>query len=281
MKITHDKIASIKGNLFYRSRDIVSNYDEFPWHVYHNNVDTDKVQSSQALAIDFWGCLNSSEFKNELINNFFGKSANDWVIELEYTDSALLNEPTSTQIDVLLKSSECVIFIESKFTEQGGKCSQPNKKCNGNYQLQTNPENGIESKCSLTGKKIKYWDYIDKVTLFKKDDEYLPCPFKGIEYQWMRNICFAKAYSEHNHGIQAEAYLFYYSSSKCHISKKVLDGEYLGKLKDKLITNFKAISYNDYLSFCIDYLKHKDNEEIKVWLGLKEWLIEKEKKIKE
>src|SRR5690554_4099882 len=116
MKVPINKIESIKKNLFYRSQDIILDYQKFPWHKYKNNIDTDKVHASQALAIDFWGCLSSSKYKNQIINQYFDKSANDWVIELEYTNSTLLNEPTSTQIDVLLISNETAIFIESKFT---------------------------------------------------------------------------------------------------------------------------------------------------------------------
>jgi len=279
MKISNDKLIAIKNNLFYRSREIIPDYYTFPWHKYDGIIDTDKVNASQALAIDFWGCLNSSKYKNELINEYFDTSVNDWTIDLEYTNPELLSEPTSTQIDVLLNSTDKVIFIESKFTENGGRCSQPSKKCNGNYQLQINSENGIENKCSLTGKKIKYWDYIDKITDFKKDSEYLPCPFKGMEYQWMRNICFAKAYSEKYNGIKYETYLFYYDSPKCHISKLIFDDNYLGSLKDKLKVPFKAKSYNDYISFCIDYLKLKDTSEMIVWIKLKEWMIEKKREL--
>ena len=280
MKITNDKIASIKNNLFYRSRDIVEDYTSFPWHKYIAEVDTDKVQSSQALAIDFWGCLNSSKFKDELINNYFNIISSDWNIELEYTDASLLNESPSTQIDVLLTSVNHAIFIESKFTEGGGRCSQPKKQCNGNYQLQINPKNGIKNKCALTGKGIKYWDYIDSITEFKKDNEYLPCPIKGMEYQWMRNLCFAKAFSEENGGVSVVNYLFYYNSPKCHIASLIPNNNYLGTLKEKLNSSFYAKSYNDYIDFCIAYLEQKDPIEMKVWMELKSWLTKKEQRIR-
>ena len=280
MKISEDKVLAIQNNLFYRSREIITEYNTFPWHNHHGIIDTDKVNASQAIAIDFWGCLNSSKYKNELINVYFDAVGDDWSIDLEYTKPELLFEPVSTQIDVLLKSTAKVIFIESKFTEKGGSCYQASKKkCNGNYKLQENPENGIINKCSLTGKKIKYWNYIDNITDFKKDLEYLPCPFKGMEYQWMRNICFAKAYSEKHNGIKYETYLFYYDSPKCHISKLVHNDNYLGSLKDKLKVTFKAKSYNDYISFCINYLKLKDTSEMNVWIELKEWMIEKERRL--
>lgn len=280
MNITSDKITSIKDNLFYRSQEIIHDFNTFPWHQYNGEIDTDKINSSQAIAIDFWGCLDSSEYKNDLINSIFNEKEKGWSIELEYTDRKLLNEPTSTQIDVFLKSSDKVIFIESKFTENGGSCSQPPKKCNGNYQLQINPKNGIESKCSLTGKNIKYWDFINKVTKYKRELEYFPCPFKGMEYQWMRNICFAKAYSENHKEIKYDTYLFYYDSPKCHISKLINNRNYLGKLKGKLKTEFEAKSYNKCISLCIDYLKTINVNEMNVWIELQNWMCEKNKKLK-
>jgi len=280
MNLTTDKITSIKNNLFYRSLEIIPDFYTFPWHQYKGEIDTDKVNASQAIAIDFWGCLYSSKYKDELINTLFNTKSKVWSIELEYTNSELLNEPTSTQIDVLLKSSDKAIFIESKFTEKGGNCSQPPKKCNGNYQLQINPENEKKSKCSLTGKNIRYWEFIEKVTDYKMDSEYFSCPFKGMEYQWMRNICFAKAYSEKHSGITTETYLFYYNSPKNHISQLVNKGNQLGSLTGNLKTKFDTKSYNNCISLCIDYLKTIDLNEMNVWIELNKWMSDKDKKLK-
>lgn len=281
MNLTNAKINSITDNLFYRSRGIITKFNTFPWHQYKGEVDTDKVHSSQAIAIDFWGCLVLSKYKNELINELFGSKAEEWNIELEYTDCALLNEPTSTQIDVFLKSSEKVIFIESKFTEKGGgSCSQPPEQCTGNYQLQINQKNGILSKCALTGKGIRYWDVIEEVINYKKNADYIPCPFKGMEYQWMRTICFAKAYSDMLGKIPYATYLFYYDSNKCPISGLIKEEKYLGTLKGHLKRpEFKAKSYNECIEQCIEFLKSRDVHEMNVWKELKQWMSDKEAKL--
>lgn len=280
LNLTNAKINSIKKNLFHRSLDIIEDFHTFSWHQYKGNIDTDQINSSQAIAIDFWGCIHSSPYKNELINELFGTEAEEWNIELEYTDCALLNEPTSTQIDVFLQSPQKVIFVESKFTEKGGPCTQPLKQCNGNYEIQTNQKSGVRSKCALTGKKIRYWDFIEQVTDYKKDYDYTPCPFKGKEYQWMRTICFAKAYSDSHNKIPYAPYLFYYDSPKCPISGLVGKGNYLGTLEGHLKSpEFEAKSYNDCIEKCIDFLKSRDLDEMNVWEGLKQWISDKEARL--
>lgn len=283
-----ETIKRIKTNIFYRSVDSISDYKNFDWHKGKNKMaDADKVNSSQALTIDFWGCLKVSPLKDELINLIFNKKEKDWNIKFEFTDKGLLSETRSaTQIDVLIKSDNYVIVIESKFTENnGGSCSQVNKtknglyQCNGNYETQINPINNIKSKCALSGKGIKYWDYIDELTNFNKKNDYLPCPFKKGEYQWMRNICFADSYAKENK-VEAESYLIYLKSNKCSISKKVAQDTFLGGLKNQIKNNmtFKPISYNELLSKCISFLKI-DSKEKEIWIELEKWVLDKEQMI--
>ena len=284
MIIDIKKIESIKKNLFYRSINSIDDYYNFDWHNYKGEIDTDKINSSQALVIDFWGCIKLSPYKNQLINLFFNKNDDNWEIIFEYKNKSLLSEKRPTQIDLIVESEACAIIIESKFTEQdGGGCSQTNKtkqgfyQCNGKYEEQINPINNIKSKCALTGKGIKYWDYIDALTDFEKDKDYNPCPFKGGEYQWMRNICFAKAYAKHK---ISECYLVYYKSEKCPISKNVNNGTYLGKLKGKIKDkkSFQPISYNELLGKAISYLDFDDVEK-QIWVDLQKWIKNKEIRI--
>lgn len=284
MKIDIKKIETIKSNLFYRSINSIDDYYSFDWHNYEGEIDTDKINSSQALAIDFWGCIKLSPYKNQLLNMLFHKNDDNWAIKLEYIDKSLMSEIRPTQIDVIVESESSVIIIESKFTEQeGGGCSQIRKtkqgfyQCNGKYEDQINPTNEIKSKCALTGKGIKYWEYIDTLTDFSKDKDYNPCPFKGGEYQWVRNICFAKTYAKNK---SSECYLVYYRSNKCSISKKVDNGTYLGKLKGKIKNpkSFLPISYNELLEKVISYFDFDANEK-KIWSDLQKWLINKEKLI--
>lgn len=287
MKPTQIKIDSIKENLFYRSRNGIDDYSNFDWHVYNGNIDTDKVNSSQALAIDFWGCLKMSPYKDHIINYIFNHDCTSWTIEFEYENKSILNEKKSTQIDVVLQSESTVIFIESKFCElDGGHCSQPNKtksgkrQCNGNYEMQLNPVKNEKSHCALTGKGIKYWDYIDSLTSFNKNQNYFPCPIKEGEFQWIRNICFAEAYAEKNKLI-SETYLAYYKSAKCPISRKIKDETYLGKLKGKLNNqnSLRPIAYNDLIVQITSLLESLDKNERQVWLDVEKWMKIKEQKI--
>jgi len=279
------KINSIKANLFYRSQDAISDYERFDWHNYKGNIDSDKTNSSQALAIDFWGCLKLSHLKDQIINRLFNENDVNWEITFEYTHSNLMSEIKATQIDIIVESNSSAIIIESKFAESnGGGCSQiqPTSKkliqCNGNYEEQINPVNSIKSKCALSGKGIHYWDYIDTLTRFDKNNILIPCPFKHGEYQWMRNICFAEVYSR-VHKKRTSSYLVYYESDKCPISVKVKKNTYLGKLKDEIINteSFKPISYNNLLSTTISLLSDNESNERQVWIDLQKWMAAKEK----
>lgn len=281
------KIKSIKENLFYRSQDAIPDYEKFDWHNHRGNIDTDKFNSSQAIAIDFWGCLELSPLKVQIINSLFNKSCDEWDIKFEYPDRCLMSEKRPTQIDVKIESDTCAIIIESKFAENNsGKCSQLKKtkknliQCNGNYEDQINPVYNIKSKCALSGKGIRYWDYISSTTAFDKNESHKPCPFRNREFQWMRNICFAEAYAR-QYKIITECYLVYYKSDKCPISKQVDNNTYLGSLKGNLRNQqtFKPISYNDLLSKIITSIVLKDSKESQIWVDLQNWMIGKEKKI--
>lgn len=279
MKIPEEKVKSIKKNLFDRSVDSIKDFSTFYWH---NDIEC--INSSQALSIDFWGCIESSTSKNEIINLLFNKNESNWTMKFEYKDKHLLNEKISSQIDVFLQGFSNAIFIESKFTEKnGGSCSQLKKtkkgliQCSGNYENQVNPDNNIENRCSLSGKGIKYWKYISELTSLSENDTYKPCPIKNGEYQWVRNICFAKAFSEKNNNINVETYLAYIDSEKCPIANKVNNDTYLGSLKGKLYdTNtFRPISYCDSINKIIDFLNGKDEDEKQVFIRLKEWIKNK------
>ncbi len=287
MSINEQKVKSIKENIFIRSQASILDYYTFDWHNYNGEIDTNKVNSSQAIAIDFWGCLKLSPYKNQIINKLFIKDCDNWDIVFEYTNKNLLSEIRPTQIDVIIESNSFAIIIESKFTESdGGKCSQTNRtkngllQCNGNYEEQTNCINKIQSKCSLTGKGILYWDYIDSLTIFNKDENYLPCPFQKSEFQWMRNICFSEAYAKHKN-IKSECYLVYYKSDKFAISRKVENQTYLGRLKEKVINqkSFEPLSYNELLEQIILFIDSIDKNEKRIWVELQNWMKEKESKI--
>ncbi|MFT5327332.1 MAG: hypothetical protein ACI8P0_005221 [Planctomycetaceae bacterium] len=180
--MTPEERTHIESNLFPASRAAIGSWDSFRWH--HDRqrrVDTWKPHSSQALAIDVFGLLSAvSQSDRDVILNDVAEqlgltSGGPWIVELEWEDADnLLNENARTQVDAVARSPQAIIFFECKFTEtDGGSCSQPSaissganegiRQCNGNYESQLNPVNGIESRCALSGKGIRYWDVIPSV----------------------------------------------------------------------------------------------------------------------
>ena len=273
-----DKLNRIKDNLFSHSIAAIDDYNNFDWHKNKiNEIDTDKVNSSQAIVIDVFGLLKLSPYKDFLINSIFNKNGIDWNIVFEYTDKTLLNEPKPTQIDIMISNNENVLLLESKFMEyNSGSCSQPKKQCNGNYEEQINPENNLQSKCSLTAKGIKYWDYISEIYKFNKNEIYCPCPFKSYQYQFMRNLCFGKSLSE-KHKINVENYFIYYESEICPIFNKIVKYNYLEKLTKDLIDKnlLKSLSYNRLINTSKNLLQNKDKNEYNKWVELEKWLESK------
>ena len=178
---------SVTKNIFCKSRKIIDELEDSKWHRNQNKViDTNVVHSSQALALDVFGFLKYTDSKDLIINNVFNVTDSNWNVIFEFTDKDLLNETTSTQIDVILESEKYIITIECKFTEpDGGNCSQTSKdkktnlqQCSGNYEMQVNPKNNIKSFCALSGKGIKYWDFISEIYGINKNVPLKPCPFK-------------------------------------------------------------------------------------------------------
>ena len=106
-----------------------------------------------------------------------------------------------------LEASGHLVLFECKFTEPGGgACSQPRplsagkyrgvRQCTGSYTSQRNPANGVTEACALSGKGIKYWEWVPAVLGYEADRVYSPCPFAGPDFQWMRNLVAAVAMAE-------------------------------------------------------------------------------------
>lgn len=278
---------SLTKNIFYKSHKIIDELEDSKWHRNQKKqIDTDVVHSSQALALDVFGFLKYSESKDEIINKVFNTKDYNWNVDFEFTNKDLLNESTSTQIDVLLESEKYIITIECKFTESdGGNCSQTSKdektnlpQCNGNYEIQVNPKNNIESYCVLTGKGIKYWDYISEIYGIDKNVPLLPCPFKGGQYQWMRNICFSTALGKKNNK-KSQSFICYADFDFCSIKRK-MDAGYLDVINSKVKTSYqiKAITYQNLIEQAIMLTNDSEKQS---WIELKEWVENKGKKAKE
>jgi hypothetical protein len=57
--------------------------------------------------------------------------------------------------------------------------------------MQTNPRNGKQARCALTGKDVEYWRWIPHYFVLDNAQNYAPCPFAGPAYQYMRNLLMA------------------------------------------------------------------------------------------
>jgi len=214
------KRNSIRRNLFHAALPSVEPWDGFDWHQWRGHYDTDKPHSSQALAIDVFGSLQQLSCRDTVLNAFMSRmgyeSNGAWTVDLEWrVPGDLLGESGHpTQVDAMASSRNLVVFFECKLTEkQAGSCShakritegphEGKRQCNGRYELQTNPTNGKSATCSLAGIGIKYWDYIPRLLEIDHEEASKACPFKGEDYQWMRNVvaCAAKAEKDNKKGV--------------------------------------------------------------------------------
>ncbi|OWO95829.1 hypothetical protein B5E41_08390 [Rhizobium esperanzae] len=207
---------AVRENLFPASHGAIEEWETFPWHRDRTNrIQAHKAHSSQAIAIDVFGTIKMSTDRDRIfdaIASTIGVApGGPWAITLEWTDShRLLGEPRPTQVDALAVGSKAALVIECKFTEPGGQCSQTallrsgERQCNGSYIEQINPGNGLRARCALTGKGIRYWEYIPEVFALDAAVDHTPCPFKTDAYQWMRNAVLAAAFSR-QYGLQAAA----------------------------------------------------------------------------
>jgi hypothetical protein len=233
---------AIKANLFAASHAAILDWNAFPWHRDSQDaIQTHKVQSSQALAIDVFGTIKVSPDRHRLLGSLAQKCGlpedGPWEIELEWIDQKrLLGERRPTQIDAIAFGARALLVIECKFTESGGRCTQPDaissdgahkglRQCNGNYEMQTNPVNGVDARCALTGKGIRYWDddAVPKLFGLSADHDHRPCPFKGEAYQWMRNVVLADRLASAR-GVRGAVIAAYADSDKFPLARKVRSG---------------------------------------------------------
>lgn len=226
---------AIRDNLFPASHGAIEDWEAFSWHRDGaNRIQAHKVHSSQAIAIDVFGTLKMSEDRDRILDAIAERvgvtPGGPWSITLEWMDAdRLLGEPKPTQVDALAVGSAAALVIECKFTETGGRCSQTavsrsgDRQCNGTYVDQINPRNGVRAHCALTGKGIRYWEYIPKVFTLDPGVEHKPCPFKGDAYQWMRNAVLAAAIGKHRN-LQAAALAAFADHSNFPTARKVKRG---------------------------------------------------------
>jgi hypothetical protein len=211
--------AHIRPNIFPAAWPAVRNWGELNWdrHAYQRN-------SSQALAVDVFGTLQLAPDRHQVLDAVAGAlglpAGGSWSVELEAQDPTnALNEAMPTPADALLRSPELLLIVECKFTERhAGECKQvqPRKTqpapCTGDYAFQVNSANVFGSRCALEAKGARYWDWIPRVFTFQADQDYLPCPFRGSWYQWMRLMTVGAAIAKHEN--RQPAFLLVYADRK-------------------------------------------------------------------
>jgi hypothetical protein len=188
---------------------------DFPWH--------DKAhlpQSSQAFCVSAFGALRSLESCNQVISGFLTASfpevavkgrPRQWKVGLEASRPDLLGEhgrSQPTSIDVLCESSREVVCVESKFLRDAsdgfGGCSQASGgACKGFFGPGSDARTKTPAWCRLEtwdGDRSPrlYWTLgrrYFKSRVFEMQRRGGSCPFKGPNYQLMRNFLFAASYA--------------------------------------------------------------------------------------
>jgi hypothetical protein len=195
------------------------------WHSH-----AEKENSSQAFCLSAFGSLRDPTFKSvrdHVVAHFLGdafpgiktaKKPRRWNIEVEVEVPELLNEygwrTQPTSIDTLFTSSREVIVLEAKFDVDAkngfGKCSQysgtSGNACAGFY----GPGSDLKGKTAAWC-RLETWDGVRSPRLywamgrtffrpeiFEKQNRDQECPFRGPNYQLMRNFLFAAAYAARN-----------------------------------------------------------------------------------
>jgi hypothetical protein len=244
----------------------VEPWEKFRWHgASGDSCDTYKEKSSQALAIDVFGTLQQSDDRDAIFDHLATSlglpAGGPWQLGLEWRDpDNQLNEKQRTWVDAVARSPRCIIFFECKFTEpDGGGCGQTVpiltgrrkgfRQCNGGYVPQHPTPEGPHERCILTLKGMRYWDYIPLVFRLDPDRSYLPCPFAGPWFQWMRNLtsCYAVARAAQ---LQPAFLVIYADDRRLHMAQRVRLPEWqrLTASVDPAAIAFRAISYQALLA---------------------------------
>lgn len=287
--LSPDVIDKIKANIFPAAHDAIGDWQTFPWHRQRTEVTTSRWQSSQACAIDIFGTLKSSVQleRDRVLDALCGAWAlapgGPWNVELEWSDPEnVLCEKRLTQVDAVLTGANTRILVECKFTEPGGgTCSQPRvrplaedrlfRQCNGTYAMQTNPESGVAAMCALTGKGIKYWDYIPKVFGLDAARSRVPCPFAGHNFQWMRNLVLAEALTLRPAGLPTVVLVVFADVAGLSFPNEIASGRW-GDFVASLLGDRRRIYVASYQELTRMMTEHSPTTSISKWRRLAEHL---------
>lgn len=280
--LSDKKLAAIQHNLFPAAHAAIADWHGFEWHRdKKGEPQTDKVHSSQALAIDVFGAVAAAPsgardaILDALAVHAELEAGGPWQIALEWCDpDNLLREPRQTQVDAIAFGARSIMVIECKFTETGGSCSQTRKltkgpakglrQCTGRYALQAHPVSRVASSCTLSGKGIRYWDVIPRVFALDPQAVHDPCPFRGETFQWMRNMVLADELGRH-HGKAARCLIACAAGGGFPTEGKARDWNWLPPIAEAA-TPPLAISYQDLASLAADV------DPAATWNALGRWI---------
>jgi hypothetical protein len=171
-------------------------------------------QSSQVFCVSGFGSLrqltDGQEILQKLLTRYFPKAGlgGPWELLLEHCDRRVLDESgrvTPTSVDVFCRSESSAVSIESKFIvdarEGFGPCSQFPKNCGGHYGPGSDLKTGTTANCRLEiadgarGAR-SYWRKGKsrfRESVFATQVSGQVCPFRGPNFQLMRNVLFASS----------------------------------------------------------------------------------------
>jgi hypothetical protein len=171
-------------------------------------------QSSQVFCVSAFGSLrhlaDGQEILQELLTRYFPSVGlhGPWELALEHCDRSVLDESgpvTPTSVDVFCRSESSAVCIESKFIvdarEGFGPCSQFPKNCGGYYGAGSDLKTGTMANCRLEvtdGSRgaRSYWRKGKsrfRESVFATQIGGQVCPFRGPNFQLMRNVLFASS----------------------------------------------------------------------------------------
>lgn len=282
--------ARVENNLFPAARAAVEPWDHFPWPPNGKAPDTWQTNSSQALAIDFFGTLKMvpaaerGAVLGRLAASLRLPDSGPWKVELEWVNPCdRLNEPRQSQVDAIAMGAHTRILFECEFRERdGGTCSQTTPQpvgskaklpqCDGRYEMQKNPVNGKTARCALTGKGIRYWDFIPNVFQMSSTADPMPCPFDGPWYQWMRNLVLADAIRR-SEARQTSVVIVYADHPNLPFANKLKSSkwtEFVRALRTDEV-QLHPISYQELLRVAVDAVGSKNA----MWGKLENWVMRK------
>ncbi len=121
---------------------------------------------------------------------FTTSSGHRLLLEHEVTT---MGEPRPTSLDTYF-DGPTKVAVEVKFTEaEFGRCSRPSLRsdvanytrdyCDGSFSFQ----HGRVSRCSLSERGIRYWNFVPEIFSWSNAQDHLPCPLMA-SYQLVRNV---------------------------------------------------------------------------------------------